>query len=237
MRLLLVRHYRTVNNQARVIMGWGDAPPAVDWEKDLLLVKEQLLARGIVLDEIWSSALGRAKETARYYGAALSCSRRFASPQLNEVNYGTLCQRPKSWVESHVPQYKTDPAYVFPEGESFAQMQTRAVAFVEQLQTDNPHATLLIVAHAGVIRGLTCHFLGLSLLGNLKRKISHRYIGEFLLASGGRCRRYDEWGKPSGFVKDGLIQLPWQPREVRSATDKKSVSAASVTGFLPLPSA
>ncbi len=233
MRLLVVRHYRTINNQARVIMGWGDAPPAAGWEKDLLWVKERLLARGIVLDGIWSSALGRAKETARYYGEALGCSRRFASSQLNEVNYGILRQRPKSWVESHVPQYKTDPAYVFPEGESFDQMQVRVVAFVEQLQADNPQATLLLVVHAGVIRGLVCHCLGLGLRGNLKRKISHRYIGEFLLTTDGHCCRYEEWGKPSGFAKSGLIQLPWQPRTRRTATGQDP-TAVSATGLLSL---
>ena len=29
MRLILVRHFRTQSNEARRIMGWGDAPPAI----------------------------------------------------------------------------------------------------------------------------------------------------------------------------------------------------------------
>lgn len=67
--------------------------------------------------------------------------------------------------------------------------------------------TILVVVHAGVIRGLICSFLGLDFASNLKQRISHRYIGDFELQDG-RCIRYDELGKPSGFVKQGELSLP-----------------------------
>jgi len=41
--------------------------------------------------------------------------------------------------------------------------------------------TVSVAEHAGVIRGLICHFPGLDYTGNLKRKITHRYIGDFIL--------------------------------------------------------
>ena len=50
---------------------------------------------------------------------------------------------------------------------------------------------------------------------NLKRKISHRYIGDFEL-EGESCTRYNELGNPSGFVKQGELRTPYVPwRESR----------------------
>ncbi len=60
-----------------------------------------------------------------------------------------------------------------------------------------------------MIRGLVSHFLGLNYADHLKHKISHRYIGDFLL-EGNTCVRYDELGKLSGFVRDGVIQVPFE---------------------------
>lgn len=236
MRLILVRHYRTVNNQARLIMGWGDAPPSEHWEDDLLEVAGRLEAREIYLDAVGSSELGRARRTARYYAC------RFGSPlipgasQLNEVNYGDLYQRPKHWVEERVPQYKTDPDFVFPAGESFRQMQRRSVDFVLSLQHRHAGDTLMLVVHAGVIRGLVCHFLGLDLGANLKRKVSHRYVGDCVL-EGDRCRSYDELGKPSGFVRDQVIRVPWVPAERSGAAtvaeEPRGVVARAVSSESP----
>jgi broad specificity phosphatase PhoE len=127
---------------------------------------------------------------------------------LNEVNYGILYRKSKSWVAKHYPLHKKDADFVYPGGESFRQMQTRCVNFVQSLAQDRHSSTILIVAHAGVIRGLICHFLGLDYDSNLRQKISHRYIGDFDLA-GSVCTRYDEIGERSGFVQTGTVSLPF----------------------------
>ncbi len=220
MRIILVRHFKTVNNEARLIMGWGDAPPAEDWESDLAQVDQILTDKRIQIDGIHSSALGRARDTALYYARKRGCETVRSSPALNEVNYGSFFELAKSRVEEICPQYKTDPDYAFPEGESFRRMQRRSVAYILSLQAAHQHETLLVVAHAGVIRGLISHFLGLDLAANLKRKISHRYIGELRIENN-VCVRYDEVGRPSGFVKDGVIEVPCQssPRLDESRSD------------------
>ena len=129
--------------------------------------------------------------------------------ELNEINYGDLFGMTKQQAVALHPLYKIDPEYVFPGGESFRQMQSRSVALVRSLDTLHADETLLLVAHAGVIRGLVCHFLGLALAPHLKRRVSHRYIGDFNIRNG-RCVRYNEPGeKPSGFVQDRIIDLPW----------------------------
>jgi broad specificity phosphatase PhoE len=226
MRVNLVRHYRTVNNETRRIMGWGDAPRAEDWEDDLLQVDEAIRAKGIRFDACYSSALGRARETMRYFAAKRGRSSLYSAPELNEVNYGDLFQRPKRWVADTYPEYKTDADFVFPGGESFRQMQRRSADFVLSLQQAHAGDTLLVVAHAGVIRGLVSYFLGLDLTANLKRKVSHRYVGDFVIEKD-ICIFYDELGKPSGFVRDGVVEVPYGSRPAEAT----QVATAAVATF------
>jgi broad specificity phosphatase PhoE len=224
MRFILIRHFRTINNETRRIMGWGDAPRVDDWETDLEHIDDLIRNRDIRFDAYYSSALNRARETARYFAEKRGYTAIHAAPELNEVNYGDLYQQPKEQVEENYPEYKTDPDFVFPEGESFREMQRRSVDFVLSLQRVHGDHTLLIVAHAGVIRGLVSHFLGLDLASNLKRKVSHRYVGEFVIENDA-CVFYDEFGRASGFVKDGVVETPCR-RPSASATISSPLTAA-----------
>ena len=128
--------------------------------------------------------------------------------EINEVNYGVLYKQSKKWVEKHIPEYKNDPEYIFEQGESFSQMQKRSVDFFSSLPNKYNNETILIVAHAGVIRGLISHYLGLDYRENLKQKITHRYIGQFNF-KGTDCESYTEIGKPSGFIENNIIRVPF----------------------------
>jgi len=230
MRVTLVRHYKTVNNEERRIMGWGDAPRAENWEFDLLHVIAAIKRHGIRFDACYSSALGRARETMRYLAAKCRCSEMVAAPELNEVNYGDLIQSPKRWAAEKYPEYKTDADFVFPGGESFRQMQRRSVDFVLSLQRAHVDDSLLLVAHAGVIRGLVSHFLGLDLTASLKRKVSHRYAGEFVIDKD-ICVFYNELGKPSGFARDGVVKIPFGTHSTGTARVAKAKSTAACAGW------
>jgi len=208
MRAIITRHYKTLINAAEEILGWGDSPRDSGWKADVEYVSTQLLTREINFDAVYSSALERSRQTAMFHAERFGIHLINDTAALNEVNYGKLYKKKKKWVAEHYPQYKTDPDFVYPEGESFRQMQQRSVTFISSLAKTNPHHTVLIVAHAGVIRGLVSHFLGLNYADNLKHKISHRYIGDFLF-DGETCVRYDELGKSSGFVREGVIDVPF----------------------------
>ena len=209
MRLILVRHYKTLINVSNQIMGWGDAPRAGNWEKDLAFVDETLRERGIHIDEVHSSYLERARRTAMYYAKSRGIHLIRDSEQINEINYGPiLYKKSKAWVAKHFPLHKKDPDFVYPNGESFRQMQARSVGYVKAIEGSRRRQCVLLVVHAGVIRGLVCHLLGLSYTPNLARKISHRYLGDFHIENG-VALRYNELGKPSGFVNDGVIKIPW----------------------------
>lgn len=204
MRLLLIRHYKTLFNCSGHIMGWGDSPQVEEWLDDVQFVEKTLDQQGLVPDVVYSSALGRARRTGDYFAGklGLGCARH--DSRLNEIDYGELTEKPKKWVAEHYPGYKTDPDFVYPRGESFRQMQRRCVRFIDQLAAAHPSQTLLCVAHAGVIRALVSHFLQLDFASQLKRRVSHRYIG-LLTFDQGICTDYQELGEPSDFVLQGVV--------------------------------
>lgn len=207
MRAIVVRHYKTTSNESDQILGWGDAPPADSWQDDLNKVNEVLLGSHIIINQIYTSTLPRAINTGKFYADSYGIGDIYSSPALREINYGKLYNKKKKWAEKHIPQHKVDPDFVYPDGESFNQMQKRSVAFIESLAMDHADETLLIVVHAGVIRGLICHFLGLDYASNLKRHMGHQYIGDFTIEID-KCVRYDELGKPSEFIREGVIEIP-----------------------------
>ena len=208
MRAIITRHYKTLNNVSEQILGWGDSPRDKSWRADVDFVNERLQKEGVSFDAVYSSDLERSRQTAMYHARLLGLKIIHDTPALNEVNYGKLYKKKKKWVAEHYPLHKIDPDFVYPKGESFRQMQQRSVNCLLSMAKRYSRQTVLIVAHAGVIRGLVSHFLGLDYAGNLKRKISHRYIGDFLF-DGDRCVRYDELGKPSGFISEGVIEAPF----------------------------
>ena len=208
MRLILMRHYKTQFNVSGQIMGWGDSPQVEDWLEDMVFVEKIIRSRALHPDAIYSSALERARLTAGYFAESLGVQALYQAPELNEINYGRLFKKPKKWVSEHYPQHKKDPDFVYPEGESFRQLQKRSVDFVGSLAGTRAGQSILCVAHAGVIRALLSDFLDLPYAAQLKRKVSHRYIG-VLTFDNATCTAYDEWGVPSGFVSDGALELPF----------------------------
>jgi broad specificity phosphatase PhoE len=208
MRAIITRHYKTIINASDQILGWGDSPRDKGWKADVEFVGDRLWERGIHFDTVYSSNLERSRQTAMFHARLFGIHLIHDNPALNEVNYGKLYKKKKKWVAEHYPLHKKDPDFVYPEGESFRQMQQRSVSYLSSLAQRYPQQTVLIVVHAGVIRGLVSHFLGLNYADNLKHRISHRYIGDFLF-DGKTCVRYNELGKPSGFVHDGVIEIPF----------------------------
>ena len=208
MRLILTRHYRTRNNEDDRIIGWGDSPPGGDWKADINFVDDCLRLHGLEFDAIYSSDLQRSRQTAIIHAVRFGIPKVNSRAELNEINYGQLLNRKKDSVAKQYPQHKKNPDMVYPGGESFRQMQRRSVDFLSSLARSSPRQTVLIVAHAGVIRGLVSHYLGFDFADQLRQRISFRYIGEFLF-EGEKCVRYDELGWVSGFVENGVIDLPY----------------------------
>ena len=207
MKLIIVRHYKTKSNAQELIMGWGDAPPEDGFAEDLYFVGRKLIKSKYKFDIVWSSELERAKQTAKFFSELNEISTHIKSDQLNEIDYGLLTNKRKKWAEKHFPKYKKDADFVYPRGESFRQMQKRSVSFIDKQISENPGKCGLVVVHAGVIRGLICHYLNLPYSENLRRRIGHRYIGVLNFDKKGVVE-YDEIGESSDFVNDKIFTIP-----------------------------
>ena len=116
-------------------------------------------------DAIYSSPIDRTMETARAIGAVQG-SRVKARRNLSEVDFGKwtnktfkVLVRNKLW-----PLIQRWPSGVrFPAGESFLEVQQRAVAEVENLREKHPKGTICCVSHADVIKLIVAHYLGMHL--------------------------------------------------------------------------
>ncbi len=211
MKLVIVRHYKTKSNTKELIMGWSDAPPEDDFAEDLYFVEGMLLISKYDFDAVWSSKLERANRTAKFFAKLNKIATHVKTDDLNEIDYGLLTNKRKKWAEKHFPKHKTDPDFVYPKGESFRQMQTRCVRFIDEQLSKDKHDTVLVVVHAGVIRGLVCHYLQLPYSENLKRRIGHRYIGVLEFTKNGIT--YDEIGVNSDFVSENIVSIPIEKRK------------------------
>ena len=211
MRLIIVRHYKTTSNATGKIIGWGDSPPVKEWRQDINFVNDTLQKSKTHLNRIFTSELRRARNTGLFYAHSHNIHKVHHSIELNEINYGDMSKKSKQWVEQHIPEHKKDPDYVYPNGESFHQMQTRSIDYLLKIASNHPQDTIMVVVHAGVIRSLICHFLNLDYASNLKQQIGHRYIGIFDI-KGKNCTHYEEAGTESGFIKQGIIKLPFNKK-------------------------
>ncbi len=208
MRAIVTRHYKTRYNEGGRVMGWFDSPRGHDWKSDIDFVDARLREREIRFDSVCSSDLERSRQTALIHARNLGIAEIDETPDLKEINYGKLERTKKMWVSRFFPQHKKNPDLIYPSGESFRQMQRRSVSYLSSLAQTHADKTILIVMHAGVIRGLVSHFLGLDYAAQLEHKISFRYIGDFRF-NGGRCKHYDELGEASGFIDSGVIDIPY----------------------------
>jgi alpha-ribazole phosphatase len=208
MRAILVRHYRTKSNADGRIIGWLDSPPCAGWKDDIAFIEGRLREQDIRFDAIYSSGLQRSRATAREYARAFAVAEIIDQAELKEINYGKLQRKTKSWAFEQYPEHKINPDLIYPDGESFRQMQQRGARCLASLALSHPDDTILIVSHAGMIRGIISYFLDLEYAPNLQQKVPFHYIGDFLF-EGESCVRYDELGQPSGFVRNGVIETPF----------------------------
>ena len=159
--LLLIRHAQT-DAAGKRLTGWSQG---VHLNAQGQRVAEGLADRldGIPVDAIYSSPLERCRETI----APLARRRKLsiaARRGLLEVDYGdwtgrTISQLRRTKLWRSVQQA---PSTVrFPSGESFLEVQARAVAEVGRIAGAHPAGTVAVVTHADVVRLLIAHHAGM----------------------------------------------------------------------------
>jgi broad specificity phosphatase PhoE len=158
-RVYLVRHGETEWNAAERFQGTADIPM-----NDAGLAQIAQLAaslRDVAFDAAYTSPLQRARHTAE---AILDGRGLFAHAigELHELSYGewqglTIDQ----WPTAAALAWKTDPwSIAFPNGESLAVAQRRAVAAMTRIVSSHPGQCVLVAGHGHMNRLLLIDALG-----------------------------------------------------------------------------
>lgn len=161
--LLLLRHAVTDATGKRL----SGQMPGIDLSERGRRQAEALAERlrPIRLAAVYASPLERCVETAEAVAAprGMSVER---LPEVLEVQYGGWTGRPlaalartKLW--SRIQQ---SPSTVrFPNGETLAEVQSRAVAALDAIAARHPRSAVVVCSHADVIRLAAAHYAGIHL--------------------------------------------------------------------------
>jgi probable phosphomutase (TIGR03848 family) len=156
----IVRHGLTAHTGHK-LTGWMPDVHLTDPGRVQADVLAEMLA-GIEFAAVYSSPIDRTMETAvpiaRRQGLRVEKRR-----GLGEVDFGKWTNRTfrtlrntKLWA-----RVQRFPSGVrFPEGESFLEVQSRAVGEIEALREAHPKQAVCCVSHADVIKLIVAHYLG-----------------------------------------------------------------------------
>ena len=180
----IARHGETENNKVRRLTGWLDSPLT---EAGLEPTK-QVIAKlnGVHFDAVYSSDLGRAFITAYVVERGLGIGLEIARVRgLREVNYGDATNMDKDVAYVQFPGIDSETDYTPPNGESLRDMQTRVLKTLNELDAQHQNATILIVAHSGVIAALDADFRHVDIGGhNISEAYEHDFVGHFTMHDG-----------------------------------------------------
>lgn len=173
----IIRHGNTELNKKGILQGGLiDSPLTDQGFNDALLMAKKL--KKFKIDAIFSSDLGRAFITAHIISDKLELVNKiFRLKEFREVHFGDLAGMFKDEVKLKYPKYKKDSNFVFPNGESYLDTKRRVVKKLLEL-SGSSYKNILIVTHAGCIRGIISWALNKDFDSILEKKISHAFVGK-----------------------------------------------------------
>ena len=132
-------------------------------QADALAAWTRSLPADVAIDEIWSSPLARARETATAMAAALGLSLQIEEG-LAELHAGIFQGHLWADLEAAFPEEVAcwrsgDADYAIPGGESRAGLAARGRAALEKL-AQRPARHMIVVAHGGVLTAALGSLLG-----------------------------------------------------------------------------
>ncbi|MGH1418414.1 MAG: histidine phosphatase family protein [Hyphomicrobiaceae bacterium] len=163
--LYCIRHGETDWNKERRYQGQRDIPLNETGHKQAIKNGGKLAGLGLDLTSLdfVASPLGRARETMEHIRAELGLPPKdyTTDARLKEVHYGVWEGQLLSELASRDPdsllERRADPFNWRPqEGESYADLLTRAVSWLDTVSRDT-----VVVTHGGISRVLRCHALNL----------------------------------------------------------------------------
>ncbi|HIJ74156.1 MAG TPA: histidine phosphatase family protein [Candidatus Hydrogenedentes bacterium] len=185
-QVVVVRHGETEWNLEGRLQGHLDSPLTEKGVAQARALADRL--EGQAFDVLYSSDLGRAYHTAEIIGNKIGVDVT-TDKRLRERHLGIFQGRTWREIEETSPdEYAlymgSGPDYVIPEGESARQRFDRTIACLEDVACSHPGATVLVVAHGGVLNGLFRHTLGIPLEASRRFKLWNAGINTFYYEDG-----------------------------------------------------
>ena len=160
--VVMIRHGQTEWNAERRIQGQTESVLSELGRRQAERAAEALAARPV--DVLYSSDLGRARETAAPWSARLGLEVR-TDVRLRELHYGVLEGRTWPELEASEPALVADlragRLKTPPGGESRSALRARAVEVMEELVTEHRGRILGVVTHGGFAASFLGHVMGL----------------------------------------------------------------------------
>lgn len=177
----VMRHGETEANVREVLVGRGDSPFTSAGRKHPAAVAKHLV--GIPLACIYTSPVERARRTTEL---VLEGLRRDVPVRVEaaiaEIDAGEFTGLSFDEVRRRLPRDAVLGQFRYPGGESWREVQERAVGFVSGLEERHPeHEPLLVVTHAGVIAGLVAKYLEEPIESYIRTRFGHDFLGRFRL--------------------------------------------------------
>lgn len=164
--VVLLRHGQTDHNVTGRMQGHLDSVLTDDGHGQAAAVAPRIAA--LAPDRVISSDLRRAVDTADVVAAACARPVKF-DPRLRETHLGewqglTVAEVEATWPGA-IAEWRSDPAWAPPGGESRLEVVRRSRPVIEELDEELADfaeaTTVVLVAHGGLIAGLVCGLLAL----------------------------------------------------------------------------
>jgi broad specificity phosphatase PhoE len=149
MRVLLARHGETTGNRDGLILGQKDYPLTDKGVQTASKLAGQLAAYGKGI--IFTSALGRAKQTSKIYADRTGWDV-VETEGMIELACGQWEGHPRSVVAPDRPFLRMTWADSPPGGESYGMGEMRVTGVIEKIKAMQGYDLVLVVGHAGINR-------------------------------------------------------------------------------------
>jgi probable phosphoglycerate mutase len=185
-----MRHGETEANVESVLLGRQDSPfTEAGWLHPVEVARH---LDGNELDRLYVSPMARAQRTADLVLQTLDRPIPFETvDELAEIDAGEFTGLTFQQVYERLPRDAVLGHFRYPGGESWQEVQTRAVDFVLGLEDEHADDSVLLVTHAGVIAGLVAAYVGEPIEKYIRTRFGHDYLGRLMIDSGA-FREYDE---------------------------------------------
>jgi alpha-ribazole phosphatase len=164
-KVILVRHGQTLWNVDCRYQGQSDICLNETGIKQAKLLAARLLGEDVAA--IYASDLGRAQITAEEIAKHHNLSVNIV-PELREISFGewegmSFGEINEKWPGAMERIFKQPDAVQIPGGETYQEVQQRAMQAVEKLVKKHPEETIIVVSHGATIRTILCAALNIPL--------------------------------------------------------------------------